>query len=141
MQPVNGVAYIEAEDAVIYWGGRTKDHPVQTVYIDRAHWLDDGGKYIPSGCAWVGRGCSSWEDISEDDRALLMMQMAFEMIVRHDYDPAVVMREFCKIRQFYEQGERSYPMRRAISHVTHSSAREDWPPGSGEGYPRLHILS
>ena len=123
------VAIIEAEDAVIYWGRRRKDHPVETVYVDRCESL--GGKHLPSGCSWHGRGCSSWHEATDDERVRLMSDMAIEMMVRHGYDPATVIREFCKVRQFYELGAGSYQMRRAISHVTHGSAREDWPPGTG----------
>lgn len=127
------VAIIEAKDAVIYWNRSAKDHPVETVYIDRPSYR--GGKRIPTGCANAGAIESNWKEMTDAERTSLLRDMALEMMASLRYDPVTVMREFCKIRQFYELGAKSYPMRRAISSVTYGSAREDWPPGSNENGP------
>lgn len=142
MKTTDELASIEAVDAVIHYNAGVLEGERPAVFVARRFekFRNGGVRGTDPSCA---PGCRSdfgahntvWrQQYSDADRVSVMMDYALELCVK-GCDPAEVVRQCCKVRQFYEQGADSFPMRRAISEACHGAAREDWPPGSGENGP------
>lgn len=58
---------------------------------------------------------STWCEADDAARVRLMLETAIDLMVEGSFEPAAVVREFAKGRQFRELGSKSYPICRAIS--------------------------
>jgi hypothetical protein len=128
---------IEADEAVLFWNPNFAGDATPKVFVGRKGDRYPGGGhdgYNPPGCiADFGAYFLKWtKEYTDRKRVQTLVHYALELIVVHGCDPREVVRQLCKVRQFYDLGERSYPMRHVISTATLGHSRSDWPPGSGE---------
>ncbi len=110
---------IEAKDAHIWWNDRTG--VVRVVPMDpglTARLTQEGYNY------GTGASFSRWKDASDTDRVREMTEAAIKLMV-DGYDPAMVVREFSKVRQFLQLGAESFAMCRALTKVFEGRANEN----------------
>lgn len=110
---------IEARDAHIWWNDRIG--VVRVVPMDpglTARLTQEGYNY------GTGASFSRWKDASDAERVREMTEAAIKLMV-DGYDPAMVVREFSKVRQFLQLGAESFVMCRALTKVFEGRANEN----------------
>jgi hypothetical protein len=62
----------------------------------------------------IGAAYSTWKDATNGERVQLMLETAIELVMR-GFNLGDVLREFAKVKQFRNLGNKSYPMCRALT--------------------------
>jgi hypothetical protein len=87
---------MHTEDGVEFYG-RPRDHGIEGFWTD------------PLGAAYM-----DWRKATDNERVLLMLETAIDLAM-NGFDLGDVLREFAKVRQFRELGDKSYPICRALT--------------------------
>jgi hypothetical protein len=110
---------IEAQDAHVWWNDR--------IMVVRVVPLDPGltARLTREGYNYgTGASFTRWKDASDAERVREMIEVAIKLMVE-GYDPAMVVREFSKVRQFLQLGAESFVMCRALTKVFEGRANEN----------------
>jgi hypothetical protein len=102
------VDYIDAKDAHIWWEP-DDGHILVARYGE--HTREPG----PGFWSDVGASMTNWRELSDAERVLWLRELALDLHMTSGIPMDAIVREFAKIREFYDLGRRSHMMCRVLT--------------------------
>jgi hypothetical protein len=124
-------ATIPAKNARFHWKSlpqRTGASPMVYVGHVEEKFINPDRPGSPIGCdAWFGAGDGEWSKLSDSERSTQLPILALNLIVYAACDPDEVIRQFCKIEEFYERGNSDLWIRKTINKAVTGEFSIWWP--------------